>query len=302
MIEYYSKENAITAFKAFNEDFTCRSFQYEVGKSYHMDGEIMICKRGFHACKSPLDIFDYYPIFNSKIAIVKLWGNVDLQLGMDHPAMKIYNGKLCASDISIEKELNYTELIQYFMNFSKTQGCEYDFLMCSYCNLISGKKYISNRSSESQILLNRHKIQCTSIGNSNNIQINSNLSTLISAGFYNDIYITGNMVKVLSNYNHNKIIINGNSSRIYSQGANTDITVFGDEPRIYSNGNYSRITCFGRNPCIKANKGSCIIISDEGYKTAKVVYIDGDTIKEDTWYTYYNGKPIKGIYQTNQFD
>lgn len=105
MIEYYSKENAITAFKAFNEDFTCRSFQYEVGKSYHMDGEIMICKRGFHACKSPLDIFDYYPIFNSKIAIVKLWGNIDLQLGMDHPAMKIYNGKLCASDISIEKEL-----------------------------------------------------------------------------------------------------------------------------------------------------------------------------------------------------
>lgn len=302
MIEYYSKENAITAFKAFNEDFTCRSFQYEVGKSYHMSAEITMCKRGFHACKNPLDIFDYYPIFNSKIAIVKLWGAVDLQLELDNFNIDVYNGKLCASDIYIEKELNYTDLIQYFMNFAKTQGCESDFLMCSYCNLISSKKYISNRSFGSQILLNRHKIQCTSIGNSNNIQINSNHSTLILTGFYNNIYITGSRVKVLSNFNNNKIIINGNLPRIYSEGVNTDITVFGDESRIHSKGNYSRITCFGRNPCIKANKGSCIIISDEGYRTAKVVYIDGDIIKEDTWYTYHNGEPIEGICQIDQVD
>mgnify|MGYP004635567853 FL=1 len=302
MIEYYSKENAITAFKAFNEDFTCRSFQYEVGKSYHMSAEIIICKRGFHACKNPLDIFEYYPIFNSKIAIVKLWGVVDLQLGLDNFNIDAYNGKLCASNIYIEKELNYTDLIQYFMNFAKTQGCESDFLMGSCCNLISNKKYISNRRSESRIFLNRHRIQCTSIGNSNNIQINSNSSTLILTGFYNNIYITGNRVKVLSNFNNNKIIINGSSPRIYSQGANTDITVFGDEPRIHNKGNYSRITCFGHNPCIKANKGSCIIISDERYRTAKVVYIDGDTIKEDTWYTYCNGKPIEGICQIDQVD
>lgn len=42
MIEYYSKENAITAFKAFNEDFTCRDFQYEVGKEYHITGDLEI--------------------------------------------------------------------------------------------------------------------------------------------------------------------------------------------------------------------------------------------------------------------
>lgn len=302
MIEYYSKENAITAFKAFNEDFTCRSFQYEVGKSYHMSAEIIICKRGFHACKNPLDIFEHYPIFNSKIAIVKLWGVVDLQLGVDNPNIDVYNGKLCASDIYIEEEIDYTDLPKYFRNFAKTQGYESDFLMCSYCKLISNRRYIYNHSSESQIFLNRHGIQCTSIGNSNNIQINSNNSTLILTGFYNNIYITGNRVKVLSNFNNNKIIINGSSPRIYSQGANTDITVFGDEPRIHSKGNYSRITCFGHNPCIKANKGSCIIISDEGYRTVKIIYVDGDTIKEDTWYTYCNGKPVKGICQIDQID
>lgn len=29
---------------------------------------------------------------------------------------------------------------------------------------------------------------------------------------------------------------------------------------------------------------------------------DGDTIKEDTWYTYCNGKPVKGICQIDQID
>lgn len=302
MVEYYSKENAITAFKSFNKDFTCRSFQYEVGKSYHMDGEIMICKRGFHACKNPLDIFKYYSIFDTKIAIVKLWGVVDLQPGVDNLNIDVYNGKLCASDIYIEEEINYFDLIHYFIKFVKTQKGKFDFLVWSYDKLTSDKKYIFNNSCHSQIFLNENFIQCTSIGNSNNIQINSNHSTLILKGFYNNIYITGNRVKVLSNFCNNKIIINGNSPRIYSEGANTDITVFGDEPRIHSKGNNSRITCFGCNPCIKANKDSCIIISDERYRTAKVVCIDGNIIKEDTWYTYYNGKPIEGIYQIDQVD
>lgn len=294
MLEYYSKKNAITTFKAFNEDFTCRTFQYEVGKSYHMNGNIEVGKRGFHACMNPLDIFEHYPIFNTRIAIVKLWGAVDVLLGL------IFNGKLCASNIYIEKEINYTDLIQYFMNFAKTQECESDFLMASHCKLISSKKYISNRSSGSQILLDRGRIRCTSIGNSNNIQINSNHSTLILTGFYNNVYITGNRVKVLSNANNNKIIINGDSSRIYSQGANTNITVFGDEPRIHSKGSYSRITCFGRNPCIKASKGTCIILSDNPYITTKVVYVDGDTIKEDVWYTYINSGPAEGILQIDK--
>ena len=128
MIEYYSKENAITAFKAFNKDFTCKSFQYEVGKSYHMDGEIVICKRGFHACKNPLDVFGYYPIFNTKIAIVKLWGIVDMQLDLDKHTIDIYNGKICASDIYIEKEINYFDLISYFIKFTETQRDVFDFL------------------------------------------------------------------------------------------------------------------------------------------------------------------------------
>ena len=47
------------AYKGFNPDMTCRGFQYEEGKTYETD-EATLCKKGFHACLAPLDVFSYY--------------------------------------------------------------------------------------------------------------------------------------------------------------------------------------------------------------------------------------------------
>ena len=52
------------AYKGFNKDMTCRGFQYEAGKTYEHDGDIEICREGFHAIsekESPLAVFGYYP-------------------------------------------------------------------------------------------------------------------------------------------------------------------------------------------------------------------------------------------------
>ena len=49
------------AYKGFDEDLTCRGFQYEIGKTYTMDGPPVLCKRGFHFCRKLIDVFGYYP-------------------------------------------------------------------------------------------------------------------------------------------------------------------------------------------------------------------------------------------------
>ena len=64
------------AYKAMNMDMTCRGFQYEVGKTYNHEGDIELCKKGFHACKYPTDVLDYYDVESSRFFVVELSGNI----------------------------------------------------------------------------------------------------------------------------------------------------------------------------------------------------------------------------------
>ena len=47
-------------YKGMSRDMTCRGMKYEIGKTYEVDGDIELCKRGLHFCKNLKDVFDYY--------------------------------------------------------------------------------------------------------------------------------------------------------------------------------------------------------------------------------------------------
>lgn len=49
------------AYKGFDKDLKCRGFQYEIGKTYEMEEEPILCKRGFHFCEKLTDVAPYYP-------------------------------------------------------------------------------------------------------------------------------------------------------------------------------------------------------------------------------------------------
>ena len=50
---------SIKTYKGFNKDMTCRGFQYEEGKEYEEES-LEVCDHGFHACEYPLDCLNYY--------------------------------------------------------------------------------------------------------------------------------------------------------------------------------------------------------------------------------------------------
>ncbi len=64
------------AYKALRADFTCRGFQYEVGRTYTHDGKISMCDAAFHACEDPLNVLNYYNLCDSRFAVVELSGEI----------------------------------------------------------------------------------------------------------------------------------------------------------------------------------------------------------------------------------
>ena len=47
------------AYKA-TRNMKCQSFTYEIGKTYIFKGKLVMCEQGFHFCKNPKDILQWY--------------------------------------------------------------------------------------------------------------------------------------------------------------------------------------------------------------------------------------------------
>ena len=105
-----TNENKIIAYKGFDKDFKCRDFQYEVGKTYEMDGDIECCSRGFHACESPMEVFDHYDMLTSRFAEVEQSGKIDKEEN---------STKVCSSRIKIKAELKLADIINLGVEWLK---------------------------------------------------------------------------------------------------------------------------------------------------------------------------------------
>ena len=65
-------------YKVFNPDWTCRGYQFEVGKTFTEDVTPVCCDSGFHFCTKIADCFKCYD-FNpdNKVAEVEALGDID---------------------------------------------------------------------------------------------------------------------------------------------------------------------------------------------------------------------------------
>ena len=75
-----------------------------------MDGEIKVCNRGFHACESPFDVFDYYTMIDSRFCEVEQDGNI---------SKEDRGTKICSSKIKIKAELKLADMINLGVEWLK---------------------------------------------------------------------------------------------------------------------------------------------------------------------------------------
>ena len=145
-------------YKVFEPDWTCRGFQYEVGKTFEEDVTPSCCNRGFHFCKELKDCFNYYP-FNpdNKVAKVIALGEIDEESD---------DSKCCTNKIQIVEEISWEDVLR-MVNLGKGNAG-----LCNSGNWNSGNRNSGNRNSGNRNSGNRNSGNCNS-GNRNSGNRNS---------------------------------------------------------------------------------------------------------------------------------
>lgn len=115
-------EQTVIAYKGFDKDFACHPeggerIQYVIGETLELEGKIEACKRGFHACEYPLNVFSYYSPAISRFALVEQSGKISRSSG---------DSKVASSKIRVSAEIGLPGIIkaaiEYTFSRAKPEG------------------------------------------------------------------------------------------------------------------------------------------------------------------------------------
>ena len=278
------EKEKIIAYKGFDKNLCCRGFQFKVGEEYEQQGEIKICKNGFHACTNPFDVLNYYDVDgNNRFCQVEQYGTID---------NSNEDTKQTSSKIKIKAEIGMTGLFE--------EGIEWLKEKTNPIQIINETKNKNDNPSGDYVKIGSSGdyAQIGSSGNYAQIGSSGYSAQIGSSGDFAKIGSSGDYAKIGSSGNSAKIGSSGNSAQIGSSGDFAKIGSSGYSAQIDSTGEDSVICCTGDNSMVKAKKGSWITLSEWKYSEEKKHYIpvcvktefvDGERIKENTWYKLVNG-------------
>ena len=298
---------AIKSYKGFDKNLKCRDFQYEIGKEYEMDGEIKVCSRGFHACESPLEVFDHYSMIGSRFCEVEQDGNI---------SKEDRGTKICSSKIKIKAELKLADMINLGVEWLKeitspekiktsikdnSSGDDAQIGSSGYGAKIGSSGYgakIGSSGYGAQIGSSGDDAQIGSSGYGAQIGSSGNGAKIGSSGYGAKIGSSGYGAQIGSSGDDAQIGSSGYGAQIGSSGNGAKIGSSGYGAQIDSTGEDCVIMCAGINSVAKASKGSWITLSEWSYSDKKQRYIpvcvktefvDGEKIKADTYYKLAGG-------------
>ena len=254
----------VLSYKGFDKDFKCRDFQFEVGKTYTIGGKIEACKRGFHACENPFDVWNYYGIGEgNRFAVVEQSGDISRHDG---------DSKVASGSITIKAEISLPEFIK---------------------NAVSRiiemtKNAVGNDSG------NDAKIG--SSGNDAKIGSSGNDAKIGSSGYNAQIGSSGNNAKIGSSGYNAKIGSSGDNAKIGSSGNDAKIGSSGYDAKIEAEGNDAVIAAAGHSTRVKAKPGTWVSLAEfdpvgkcVGFATGQV---GTNGIAADVWLVAKSGKLV----------
>lgn len=112
----------VTAYKAFDAEFACQGFKYEVGKTYKHSGDVKVCESGFHACLNPWDTLLYKDLIQADGRLGRF--ATVFQSGKTESYSK--DSKIASAEITIRAELSFSQFVelavQWLVDFTRGNG------------------------------------------------------------------------------------------------------------------------------------------------------------------------------------
>ena len=294
------EERKVTkGFKAFSPGLICRGKQYAENTVFEED-EAVVCQKGMHFCENPFDVLDYYNLVNEDGSF-----NDFAEVEALTETHTDDNKKFCTTKLKIGAKLSFTGFIKACVGFvlEKTKSETED-----------------NSGNSAQIGSSGNSAQIGSSGNYAKIGSSENYAKIGSSGYSAKIGSSGNSAKIGSSGDSAKIGSSGNYAQIGSSGNYAKIGSSGDSAQIGSSGNYAQIgssgdsakiestgldsviCCAGNDSIVKAKKGSWITLAEWEWSyekerrvpvCVKTEFVDGERIKEDTFYKLVDGEFIE---------
>ncbi|MBR2388169.1 MAG: hypothetical protein IKB02_05305 [Clostridia bacterium] len=302
-------------YKGFEKGLICRGKQYAENTVFEEE-KAVICNSGMHFCENPFDVLDYYGLvcddgsFNDFAEVEAL-----------AEAKTDDNKKFCTTKLKVGAKLTFAGFIKACIDFvlEKTTVDIPDSKVND-----KDESVISSKPRKAQIGSSGDYAKIGSSGDSAQIGSSGDYAQIGSSGDYAKIGSSGDYAQIGSSGDYAKIGSSGYYAKIGSSGYSAQIGSSGDYAQIGSSGYYAQIgssgyyakigssgdsakidstgknavvMCAGNNSIAKAKIGSWITLSEwksiDGVYTpvcVKTEKVDGERIKEDTFYKLINGE------------
>ena len=262
--------HSIRGFKGFDKDLKCRGFQYKVGKTYDLKGEVECCKRGFHFCENPLEVFYYYTPNKSRFCQVEGGGSVDTSKG---------DSKVATSHIHISSEIGLNGLIDAGVKF-----------------ILDKVNFKDTKSTNTG-----YQSAATNTGNQSAATNTGNQSAATNTGDYSAATNTGNQSAATNTGYQSAATNTGNKSAATNTGNYSASTSTGAHSLATVEGKESVAIVTGRDSMACGTLGCWIVLTERDdfdgeinhIKEVKAFKVDGVNIKENTFYRLINGKAVE---------
>ena len=246
-------------FKGFDKDLKCKDFQYEIGKEY-TEETADICNCGFHACEFPMDVFGYYPPSDSRYCEVELEENG--QKSSD-------DSQRVGKKISVKAEIGIAGIIKAGVEYIKEQVDWEDDKATNTGN----KSAATNTGYRSAATNTGYQSAATNTGNKSEATNTGDYSAATNTGDYSAATNTGDRSAATNTGNKSAAIVEGKESIALATGIKSKAK--------------GKIGCFIVLTEWKEINNEYHIVD---IKSAKV---DGENIKEDTFYMLKDGKFVE---------